>query len=212
MKKTFGDRLSELRQENNLTIEEFIRYLKEKFPDISLDKSTVSKYENNIHTPKRFTIVEAIADFFGVSISYLMGRSDNRYGDDVDGTKKIPILGTIAAGIPIMAQEDILGYEVVPQNFHANFCLKVKGDSMVGARILDGDIVYVRQQPQVENGEIAAVIIDGQDATLKRFYKTHGKVTLRAENPNYSDIVFTTKDMKDVKILGKAVFFKSEVR
>jgi repressor LexA len=83
---------------------------------------------------------------------------------------------------------------------------------MIGARILDGDMVYIRKQPEVENGEIAAVIIDAEEATLKRFYRLNGTVILRAENPNCSDRTFSKKDMKQVAILGKAIFFKSEVK
>ena len=127
--------------------------------------------------------------------------------------KPLNILGTIAAGIPILAQEDIEGVEYVPKNFHADFCLRVKGDSMIGARILDGDIVYIRKQPDVENGEIAAVIIDNEDATLKRVYKRNGIITLRPENPMYEEKTYCPKrDNVKIDIIGKAVFFKSEVR
>lgn len=126
--------------------------------------------------------------------------------------KRLPVLGQIAAGTPILAQENFVGWEYVPENFHADFCLKVKGDSMINARILDGDLVYIRQQPDIENGEIAAVLIDGEEATLKRVYRLNGSIILRAENPNYPDKVFERKDAKEITIIGKAVFFKSEVR
>jgi len=126
--------------------------------------------------------------------------------------KKIPVLGRIAAGIPILAQEEILDYELVPENIDVQFCLKVKGDSMINARIFDGDVVYIRQQPEVENGEIAAVLVDGEDATLKRFYRIDGTVFLRPENPVYPEITIRRRDAKDVKILGKAIEFKSKVR
>lgn len=88
-------------------------------------------------------------------------------------------------------------------------CLMI---SLMPSVILDGDTVYIRQQPDVENGEIAAVLIDGEAATLKRVYKLDGSIVLRAENHNYCDIIFSKKDMKEVTILGKAIFFKSEVR
>jgi repressor LexA len=211
MPKTFGDGLYELRKESGLTMDEFIEAFNRKYPGTILNKSIVSRYENNIHTPKRFTIVEQIADFFGVSISYMAGKSDNKFGGE-ENCKKLPVIGTIAAGTPIFAQENIESYEYVPDNFHADFCLRVKGDSMINARILDGDIVYIRKQPDVNNGEIAAVLIDNEEATLKRVYKLNGTIILRAENPNYKDIIITKKDSKDVRILGKAVFFKSEVR
>lgn len=211
MSTTFGDRLKQLRQEHGLTMDEFISLINKKYPDILLNKSIVSRYENNIHTPKKFTIVESIADFFGVNINYMMGRSDDRYGEQIE-YRKIPILGVIAAGIPILAQEDIQGYEYIAPNENIDFCLKVKGDSMVGARIYDGDIVFIRRQPDVENGEIAAVQIEQEEATLKRVYKIDGNIILRSENPNYKDLIFSKKDKKNIQILGKAIYFKSEVK
>lgn len=86
-----------------------------------------------------------------------------------------------------------------------DFCLRVKGDSMINARIINGDLVFIRQQSDVQNGEIAAVLVDGEDATLKRVHKGTGTVTLHAENPNYPDQVFTRRDMRQVSIIGKAV-------
>lgn len=211
MATTFGDRLKLLRIENGLTMDELAELVNDRYPDISLTKSMISKYENNIHNPKQFTIVEALADFFGVSISFMMGRSDDKYGEHIE-YRKIPILGVIAAGVPVLAQEDILGYEYVALDENVDFCLKVKGDSMVGARIYDGDIVFIRKQPDVENGEIAAVQIEQEEATLKRVHKVNGNVILRSDNPNYKDLIFSRKDKKSVQILGKAIYFKSEVK
>lgn len=211
MPETFGDRLKLLRKENDMTMDEFITSINSKYPDVLLNKSIVSRYENNIHTPKKFTIVESIADFFGVDINYMMGKADSRYGEDIQ-YKQVPILGSIACGIPILAQEDIQGYEYVLPDEKVDFCLKAKGDSMINARIFDGDIVFIRSQPDIENGEIAAIQIDGETATLKRVYNIDGSLLLRPENPNYKDIVFSKKDKKDVRILGKAMFFKSEVK
>lgn len=158
--------------------------------------------------------MQEIADFYGVTPDYLACRTDERYEsfDNKSQTRRIPILGTIAAGLPILAQENIEDYEYVSEDLKVDFCLKVKGDSMINARILDGDFVYIRQQSDVENGEIAAVLIDGEEATLKRVYKGDGTLVLHPGNPNYQDFVFTRKDMREVKILGKAVRFSSEVK
>lgn len=210
MFETFGDRLKKLRLEHEMTIDEFIKEFNKRY-DTNLKKSMVSRYENNIHTPKQFTIVENIADFFGVDINYMMGRSDDKYGENIK-YKQIPILGTIAAGIPISAQEDRLGYEYVSPHEDIHFCLKVKGDSMIGARIFDGDIVFIRKQDIVENGEIAAVQIDGEEVTLKRFYKDNGRIVLHSENPTIPDIVFTAKDRRLIRILGKVIYVKFEAR
>lgn len=203
--EVFAKRLSQLMNDNNDTIYTLAEYLR-------LSPSGVSRYAAGKMAPKSLTI-DAIAERYGVTPEWLMGaESVEKYPAKKERYSKIAILGIIAAGIPIAAQEDVLGYEYVLENEHVDFCLKVKGDSMVGARIFNGDIVFVRQQPEVENGEIAAVIIDGEEATLKRFYKVDNSVILRAENPNYKDMVFSKKDAKTIKVLGKAISFKSEVR
>jgi repressor LexA len=211
MKEEFGDRLFRLRKENNMTIDDFANEMNKRYPEARLNKSIVSRYENNIHKPARFSLVQQIAEFYGVTTDYIMCRSEDKYGEDVK-YKAIPILGTIACGVPIPAQVDIQGYEYVLPEVNVDFCLKAKGDSMINARIFDGDIVFIKCQPDVENGEIAAVQIDNEVATLKRVYKIDGAVILRPENPNHKEMIFSKKDFKDVKILGKAVLFKSEVR
>ena len=208
---TFGDRLKQLREENGMKIKEFVEAFNNKYPDTQLSMPVVSRYENNVHTPKKFTVTENCAKFFGVNINYMWGKSNDKYGNNVL-YKEIPVLGTIAAGTPILAQEDILGHEYINPNDNIDFCLKVKGDSMIGARIFDGDIVFIKSQCEVENGEIAAVQIDSEVATLKRVYYVNGSVILRAENSLYKDMVFSKKDSKIVQILGKAISFKSEVR
>lgn len=203
-KDKFSKRLLELMVDNNDTTYSLGEYL-------HLSNATISRYTTGHMAPKVPT-VQAIAEKYGVNPAWLMGTEDaEKYEGTRMATKKVPIIGTIAAGAPILAQENIEGYEVVPENINVDFCLRVKGDSMVGARILDGDLVYIRKQPTVDNGEIAAVIID-DEATLKRFYKLNGIAILRAENPKYPDINITKKDMKQVHILGKAIFFRSEVR
>ncbi|WP_373844417.1 helix-turn-helix domain-containing protein [Clostridium sp.] len=211
IKEKFGDRLFRLRKDANMTIDEFVTAMNSRFPDAKLNKSIVSKYENKIHKPSRFSLIEEIAEFYHVSTDYIMCRNDDKYGEEIK-YKKVPILGTIACGTPILAQQDIQGYEYVLPHENVDFCLKTKGDSMIGARIFNGDIVYIRQQPDVENGEIAAVQVDNEEATLKRVYKIDGSIILRPENSNYKDMIFSKKDKKDVCILGKAIFFKSEVR
>lgn len=214
MLEKFGDRLFRLRKENDLTIDEFTHEMNKRFPESKLSKPMVSRYENNIHKPQRFSLVQEIAEFYGVTTDFLMGRTDDKYEklDNMIPYKKIPLLGTIAAGIPILAQENIEGYDYVPESLNVDFCLRVKGDSMINARIIDGDLVFIRQQSDVENGEIAAVLVDGEEATLKRVHKGTNTVTLHAENPNYPDQVFTKRDMRQVCIIGKAVRFSSDVR
>lgn len=204
----FTDRLLQLRQEANLTQEELSNNLNLKY-NLGINKGMISKYEKGLHVPG-FTFVDYVADYFGVTTDYLMGRSNNKYYDDNAHDKRIPILGTISAGLPIIVQENIIGYEYTSDN--CDFCLRVKGDSMINARIHDGDIVYVKKQSDVENGEIAVVIIDGEEATLKRVYKINGNVILHPENPIYKDMIFSKKDFKQVQIIGKVKYVKAEVR
>lgn len=123
-----------------------------------------------------------------------------------------PRLGTIACGTPILAEQNIEGYDQVPDYVKCDFTLVCRGDSMIGARIHDGDVVCIRQQPTVENGQIAAVLVDGDEATLKRFYFNDGVVTLQAENPAYPPKVFTGEDVNKVRVLGLATHFISVLR
>jgi repressor LexA len=205
-KEVFGHRLLELMADCNETTYSLGEFL-------HLSPPTISRYTTGEIAPKIPTI-QAMAEHMGnVNPAWLMGtQGAPKYIEGAIRAKKIPIVGTIAAGQPILAQQNIEGYEYVDEDLKADFCLRVKGDSMTGARIIDGDLVYIRQQSDIENGEIAAVIIDNEEATLKRIYKLNGTVILRAENPNYQDKIFSKKDMKNVRILGKAVMFRSEVR
>ena len=203
-KELFGNRLLESMRDNNDTTYSLAEYL-------HLSPSAISRYTTGDMAPKIPT-VQAIAGKYGIRPSWLMGiEGENKYPETEEKAKKIPIVGTIAAGLPLLTQENIEGFEYVPENLDVDFCLRVKGDSMMNARILDGDLVFIRKQQEVENGEIAAVLID-QDATLKRFYNINGMVILRSENPNYPEMIYTKKDMKEVSILGKAVRYISEVR
>jgi repressor LexA len=112
-----------------------------------------------------------------------------------------PLLGVIACGGPVLAAGNIAGYVMVPEDIPCDFVLRCKGDSMMQAHILDGSLVYIRAQPDVENGDIAAVVID-DEATLKRVYKAPDSITLMPENPRYAPLVYTGEDMNTVRILG----------
>ena len=124
---------------------------------------------------------------------------------------RIPLIGSIACGAPILAEEHIEDYIDIPKHIHADFALTCKGDSMINARIFDGDIVYIRQQDTVDNGQIAAVLIDGE-ATLKRVRLFDDHISLEPENPQYRPLVYWGEEMNTVRILGKAVAFTSAIR
>lgn len=166
--------------------------------------ATLTSWKNGSYTPK-LDKLKAIADYLEVDLSEITNspRLEN----------KLPILGAIACGSPIFAEENIEGYASMPSIATADFCLYAKGDSMIGARIFDGDLVYIKKQARVENGEIAAVLVD-DSATLKRvyLYKEEQKLVLAPENPKYKPLVFVGSELCDIQILGKAVAFQSEVR
>lgn len=124
---------------------------------------------------------------------------------------KVPLIGAIACGEPIFADENFEGEVEVPEHIKADFALRCEGDSMINARIFDGDIVYIRQQQTVENGEIAAVLIDNE-ATLKRVRLFDDHIVLEPENPMYKPFVYWGEEMNDVRIIGKATHFTSVVK
>lgn len=200
---------------------------------VKLNKSDLSQFVNGKSNPGQWKLT-VLALALNVSESWLMGLDvpmERQSSDSVDPapallgsipnllplpkTRKVPRLGTIACGEPILAQENIENYDKAPEGVNCDFTLKCKGDSMTGARIHDGDIVYIRLQEEVENGEIAAVLVDDSgesNATLKRVYLYENQIVLQTENPKYSPWVYTGEDMNKVRIIGKAVAFLSEVR
>lgn len=128
--------------------------------------------------------------------------------------RRVPRLGTIACGEPILAEQNIEGYDQVPDWVKCDFTLTCKGDSMINARIYDGDVVCIKAQPEVENGQIAAVLVEGEfesEATLKRFYFDGGIVQLVAENPRVPPMVFSGADAAKIRVLGLATHFVSKV-
>lgn len=129
--------------------------------------------------------------------------------EPIPPTVRVPRLGVISCGDPIDSAENFDGFDDVPEIFHADFTLRAEGDSMIGARIQDGDIVYIRQQATVETGQIAAVLIDGTEKLLKRVYLNEDSVVLQAENPAYPPRVFAGEEMNRLRIIGLAVGFSS---
>ena len=211
----FSERLRQLRTECGISQQALANSL----GDIS--KSSINMYERGEREPG-LEMLEAIADFFNVDMDFLLGKSNipnkARAGavlpDNIiqmPEMRKIPLIGSIACGAPILADEHIEDYIDIPKHIHADFALTCKGDSMINARIFDGDIVYIRKQDTVENGEIAAVLID-DEATLKRVRLFDDHISLEPENPIYRPIVYWGEEMNSVHILGKAVAFTSCVR
>lgn len=166
------------------------------------------KYEADLETYKR------IASYFGVSLGYLLGEDspDNKREDYI----RIPVLGRVAAGIPIDAIEEIIDWEDISADMAAGgaeyFGLQIKGDSME-PKISDGDIVIVRKQPDVESGEIAVILVNGDDATVKRVKKSAAGITLISNNPAYDPMFYSNEDIEKlpVAILGRVVELRAKI-
>lgn len=210
----FADRLLDLIRKRGITKKEFAEA-------IQINKNQVKRWEDVGTIPNRTTL-NAIANYFNVSVEYLKGETDDPSTDSIDFAKigaffptkqRLKMLGNIACGEPIFAEEDFEGYIELEDGIKADFCLRAKGDSMIGARIYDGDIVFIKSQSMVENGEIAVALI-GDEATLKRvmYYPDKNMLILKPENTNYQDIVLIGEELNTVRILGKAVAFQSLVR
>ena len=186
---------------------------------VGYDRSMITKIEQG-KVDLTQSKISAIAKALQTTTMKLMGDEE---GDDTPSnilplpkTRKIPLLGTIACGEPILATENVAEYVDMDTDIHADFALRCNGDSMINARIFDGDIVYIRKQNSVENGEIAAVLIDSveseSEATLKRLFRENDKIRLSAENPMYADKQYYGEEMNQVRVIGKAVAFLSTVR
>lgn len=205
-----SNNLKRYRKDKRMTLEELAQLL-------GTSKQTIHRYETGViaNIPKER--VEQLAQALGVTPAELMGWDNAKDYSEVAGVmpvtvKRLPILGEIACGEPIYATEEHESYATASDKLDADFCLKAHGDSMTGARIYDGDIVFIRSQDAVDNGDIAAVIIN-DEATLKRvyYYPNEEKLILSPENPRYAPLVYVKNELESIKIIGKAVAFQSNI-
>lgn len=224
---TLGDLIKSYRQKYNISMGEFAE-------KCSLSKGYISMLENNINPRNNKPIaptlpsIAKIANGMNMELDTVLKIMDGEQNIILPSEtsqktinnifpielKKFPILGEIACGIPKYANEERESYVMAGTEINADFCLKASGDSMIGARIKDGDIVFIRKQDIVENGEIAAVIVnDENEATLKRFfyYQEKALLILKAENPKYEDLIFTKDELDKVHVLGKAIAFQGDI-
>lgn len=193
---------------NDILVKNLMFYLKkldltqtEFAREMGYPETTVSNWFNKNTYPRPDKIQE-MANYFGVRRTDLTENNEVQQAP-LKNAHSIPIIGTIAAGTPILAEENIVDYFLIDSRVDADFGLKVKGDSMINADIFDGDIVFIRKQPTLENGEIGAILLENE-ATLKRFSKTNDSVVLQAENPSMTDWprVYTNGN---IQVLGKLV-------
>ena len=169
---------------------------------VGLTKKTIRRYETGEIRIINDRVL-AIADALDVDPSDLYEGTD--VIETTDNVEKLPIVGAVSCGNGVIAYEEIEGYEEVPSSWIRGgkyFFLRAKGDSMINAHITDGALLLIRRQDDVENGEIAAVLID-DEAVLKRIYKSGDTIILQSENPNYQPIIINKNDMKDIRIIGK---------
>ena len=193
-----NNRLKQLRKKKGLTLAALSEL-------IGVSDATLQRYESGQIQNIKMPIVEKLAHILGCSEAYIMGWGSESYDNIImPSPKTLPVLGDISCGKPIFCSSSEGEDFVISSDTGADFCLIARGDSMIDARIYDGDVVLIKEQSDVENGEIAAVIID-DEATLKRVYKKGGVITLVAANPKYEPIVYTPEEFKNIRILGKAV-------
>ena len=204
---TTGQRMKERRKAIGISAERLAEML-------GVSPATIYRYENGEIEKVPGDRLAPIAEALRTTPAYLMGWEESALPANIipmPEMKKIPLLGPIACGDPILARDNIEDIIEIPKHIHADFALTCKGDSMIVARIFDGDIVYIRKQNTVESGEIAAVLID-DEATLKRVHIYPDHIVLEPENPMYKPLSFWGEDMNTVRILGKAIAFTSAVR
>ncbi len=209
----FADMLTSLRKQEGLS-------QKELADKTGLTRSAIGMYETGKREPD-FETLEIFADFFNVNMDTLLGKAEsaapdpkdlpsNAFSIDLSNCHRIPILGRISAGLPLYAEEHIEGYTLTDLNGGAEyFGLRVSGDSMNALRINEGDIIIVRRQEEVEQGEVAVVLVDGEDATVKRFYSSDTTVTLmpQSTNPEHKPQMYDLSKTP-IRVLGKVVEVK----
>lgn len=219
---TLGDLIKKYRKDTDLSMDEFAERAK-------LSKGYISMLEKNINpktgqpiAPSLQTIKQVASALnmdFEVVISAIDQDVDLRRPDDslqYPGLipiekKRFPLLGGIACGEPVFEENDFESYVESGVDVRADFAMRCRGDSMKNIGINDGYIVFIRKQPKVDNGEVAAVNIDGE-FTLKRFYDYGNLLVLRAENPDYDDLEYKERDADNIVVFGKAVAFQGDIK
>lgn len=203
------NRIRELRKKRCMT-------MKELGAVVGLAESTISQYETGKREPDNETLLR-LGEFFNTSVDYLLGRetaTDGPPESSVPGSKWIPVIGTIPAGTPIEAIEEILDYEEITPQMDSqgeHFALKIKGQSME-PKISNGDVVIVRKQDDCENGEIGVVLVNGDEATVKRIKKRPEGLMLIPNNPAYEPMFYSNEEIENlpVRIIGKVVELRAK--
>lgn len=205
---TVGERIRYARERAGLSVDDIANKLNK-------NRSTVYRYESDEIEDLPFTIMYALAEILNVNPAYLMGWVDNpKPTDRTAKSIQIPVLGCVKAGYPMEAIENVIDYEEIPSEMAKKgdyFGLKIKGDSME-PKFSDGDVIIVRKQPIVDNGEIAVVLVNGDEATVKKFYKLDSGVQLISTNPIYEPFFYTADEVNNlpVVVIGKVVELRAK--
>lgn len=196
MKQNIGMAIKTRREQLELTQQQVADY-------VGVSKSAVSRWESGDVANMGIDKLSKLSEVLSVSPLDIINETELtlRIVPNKNNTVPVPLLGSIAAGSPILAEQNIEDYFNLDKKIKADFCLRIKGDSMININIMDGDIVFIKKQEDLENGEVGAVLVD-DSATLKRFYRMNGEVYLQSENPTYKPIVLSGGE---VRILGKMV-------
>jgi len=200
----FSKEIKRLRKERGLSQSQLADAL-------NISRTSIGNYEQGIREPS-FEMTELIADYFNVDISTFFNDTQPKNIIPIE-RRAVPMIGNVACGEPITANQEFQSYVEVGANINCDCCLKARGDSMKNIRIYDGDIVFIKRQPMVENGDVAAIIIE-DEVTLKRFYyyKENNLIILKPENPEYKDLIYSGSDLERIKVFGKAVAFQSDIK
>lgn len=195
----FREQLKLLRNQKHLSQAQLAK-------EIGVSSSTIAMWESGEREPKNYETLEIIADFFNVNMELLLTGTI--------APTRIPVLGKVVACIPLDAIEDIIDYEEIPHSMAKSgefFALQIKGDSME-PRIKEGDVVIVRKQPDVESGEVAIVLVNGDEATIKKVQKFNGGINLVPSNPAYEVKTYSNDDIESlpVSIIGKVVELRAK--
>ena len=209
--KTIGERLKKAREEKRISLEEAGK-------NIGVNKTTIMRWENGQTEKFKLSALESLANLYGVNSQWLTNDISTKYNYNNASNASIisvPILGTVKAGYDYLADENYIGSIVVEKKLAENpedlFALKVHGDSM-SPTFIEDDIVVIKKQDDFKNGEIVIILIDGEEATIKKAYKTETGLELRAINPYYPPRTFSNEDIKKipVKIIGVVKLLKRE--
>lgn len=180
---------------------------------MNVSNTTVNNWVKGYSAP-RMDKIDRICRFLRITRSDLLEDKAASIPNDpnvfIPKLKRVPLLGTTAAGEPMLSDEDFEGY--VGTTANADFCLHVNGDSMTGIGIYDGDIVFVKSQKEAESGQVVVVRINGDAVTLKRFYRNGASVILQSENPAYPPMIFNADNCDDFRILGIAIIKQSVIK